>query len=129
MNIDSIMTEISTLGDPLADLAYALNQWAEPSDAVLSGPGAPTSLPGFHTRDYLAKRYAERTGRDLTMLDFYVGFNRWKTAAIVHGVYARYMEGKKSSEGVDTDTLRIRIGLALDQAEMAIERLEKQLGR
>ena len=121
--------EISTLGDPLADLAYALNQWAEPADAVLSGPGAPTSLPGFPTRDYLAKRYAERTGRDLTMLDFYVGFNRWKTAAIVHGVYARYMEGKKSSEGVDTDTLRIRIGLALDQAEMAIERLEKQLGR
>ena len=63
------------------------------------------------------------------MLDFYVGFNRWKTAAIVHGVYACYMEGKKSAEGVDVETLRLRIGLALDSAEQAIERLEKQLGR
>lgn len=121
--------EISTLGDPLADLAYALNQWSEPTDPVLAGPGGPTSLPGFPSRAYLAERYAARTGRDLTMLDFYVGFNRWKTAAIVHGVYARYMEGKKSSEGVDTETLRTRIGLALDSAEQAIERLEKQLGR
>jgi len=121
--------EISTLGDPLADLAYALNQWSEPGDPVLAGPGGPTSLPGFPSRAYLADRYAARTGRDLTMLDFYVGFNRWKTAAIVHGVYARYMEGKKSSDGVDVETLRIRIGLALDSAEQAIERLEKQLGR
>ena len=121
--------EISTLGDPLADLAYALNQWSEPGDPVLAGPGGPTSLPGFPSRAYLADRYAARTGRDLTMLDFYVGFNRWKTAAIVHGVYARYMEGKKSTEGVDVETLRLRIGLALDSAEQAIERLEKQLGR
>ena len=121
--------EISTLGDPLADLAYALNQWSEPGDPVLAGPGGPTSLPGFPSRAYLADRYAARTGRDLTMLDFYVGFSRWKTAAIVHGVYARYMEGKKSSDGVDVETLRIRIGLALDSAEQAIERLEKQLGR
>jgi len=121
--------EISTLGDPLADLAYALNQWSEPGDPILAGPGGPTSVPGFPDRAYLADRYAARTGRDLTMLDFYVGFNRWKTAAIVHGVYARYLEGKKSSEGVDVDTLRQRIGLALDQAEQAIARLEKQLGR
>ena len=121
--------EISTLGDPLADLAYALNQWSEPGDPVLAGPGGPTSLPGFPSRAYLAERYAAKTGRDLTMLDFYVGFNRWKTAAIVHGVYARYMEGKKSAEGVDVETLRLRIGLALDSAEQAIERLEKQLGR
>ena len=121
--------EISTLGDPLADLAYALNQWSEPGDPVLAGPGGPTSLPGFPSRAYLAERYAAKTGRDLTMLDFYVGFNRWKTAAIVHGVYARYMEGKKSAEGVDVETLRLRIGLALDSAEQAIERLEKHLGR
>ena len=84
--------EISTLGDPLADLAYALNQWAEPGEQVTGGPGGATAVPGFPPKAELAERYAERTGRDLSMLDYYIGFNRWKTAAIVHGVYARYME-------------------------------------
>ena len=27
--------------------------------------------------------------------------HRWKSAAIVHGVYARYMAGNKSSDDVD----------------------------
>ena len=42
--------EISTLGDPLADLAYALNQWAEPGDPPSVRGVPPTSLPGFPTR-------------------------------------------------------------------------------
>jgi hypothetical protein len=50
---------------------------------------------------------------DLSGLDYYVGFNRWKSAAIVHGVYARYMEGKKSTEGMDLDELRSRIDVSL----------------
>jgi aminoglycoside phosphotransferase (APT) family kinase protein len=115
--------EICTLGDPLADLAYALNQWIEPGEGI-TGDVAPTALPGFPPRQTLAERYAERTGRDLSKLDFYVGFNRWKTAAIVHGVYARYMEGKKSSEGVDLELLRSRIDHALTQSAAAVERLE-----
>jgi hypothetical protein len=52
-----------------------------------------------------------------------VGFNRWKTACIVHGVYARYMEGKKSTEGVDLDTLRLRIDLSLSLAQEAVDQL------
>ena len=116
--------EISTLGDPLADLAYALNQWAEPGDPPDVRKLPPTSLPGFPSRQALAERYAERTGRDLSRLDFYVGFNRWKSAAIVHGVYARYLEGKKSAVGVDLDGLKQSIGQSLALAEAAVERLE-----
>ncbi len=116
--------EISTLGDPLADLAYALNQWTEPGDPVPFRSDAPTALPGFPGREALARRYAERTGRDLSRLDYYVGFNRWKSAAIVHGVYARYLAGKKSSEGVDLDQLLQRIGNFLGLAEEAVARLE-----
>ena len=115
--------EISTLGDPLADLAYALNQWPDPTDALPPRPEAATSGPGFPSRTQLAQRYAARTGCDLSRLDYYVGFNRWKTAAIVHGVYARYMEGKKSAEGVDLDELRDRIDGALTLAEQAVARL------
>jgi aminoglycoside phosphotransferase (APT) family kinase protein len=115
--------EISTLGDPLADLAYALNPWPEPGDSVPIGPGAATTPPGFPPRSELAERYAKRTGRSLAKLDYYVGFNRWKSAAIVHGVYARYMEGKKSTEGVDLDEMRSRISGSLTLAEQAVNRL------
>jgi aminoglycoside phosphotransferase (APT) family kinase protein len=118
--------EISTLGDPLADLAYALNQWAEPSDPPSVRGVPPTTLPGFPTRKQLAQRYAERTGRDLSLLDYYVGFNRWKSAAIVHGVYARYLEGKKSSVGVDLPALKAQILRSLEQAEQAVQRLEQR---
>ena len=109
--------EISTLGDPLADLAYALNQWADPGDWRTE---APTNLPGFPMKSELAARYAERSGRDLSMLNFYIGFNWWKTACIVHGVYARYCAGKKSATGVDLDNLRMRIGKALDLSTEAL---------
>ena len=115
--------EISTLGDPLADLAYALNPWPDPSDPEPPNPLAALSPPGFPSRTELAQRYAARTGRDLSRLDYYIGFNRWKSAAIVHGVYARYMEGKKSHEGIDLDEMRTRIGHALGQAERAVARL------
>jgi len=120
--------EISTLGDPLADLAYALNQWAEPGDPPSVRVVPPTTLPGFPGRQAMAERYARRTGRDLSKLDFYIGFNRWKSAAIVHGVYARYLEGKKSTEGVDLDGLRRGILQMLDLAEQAVERLERRHG-
>ncbi|MGE0623937.1 MAG: phosphotransferase family protein [Pseudomonadales bacterium] len=116
--------EISTLGDPLADLAYALNQWPDPSDPEPPPPEAATSPPGFPARSELAARYGERTGRDLSMLDYYVGFNRWKTACIVHGVYARYCEGKKSTDGIDLPEMRSRISRSLDQAEAAVRRLD-----
>jgi aminoglycoside phosphotransferase (APT) family kinase protein len=118
--------EISTLGDPLADLAYALNQWAEPGDPPPVRALPPTTLPGFPGRQALADRYAERTGRDLSRLDYYVGFNRWKSAAIVHGVYARYLEGKKSSADVDLDGLKRAILQSLSLAEAAVQRLERR---
>jgi aminoglycoside phosphotransferase (APT) family kinase protein len=117
--------EISTLGDPLADLAYALNQWPDPSDAEPPRPEAATSVTGFPARTLLAARYAARTGRDLSKLDFYIGFNRWKSAAIVHGVYARYMEGKKSTEGVNLDELKLGIDRSLTLAAAAVARLEQ----
>jgi aminoglycoside phosphotransferase (APT) family kinase protein len=116
--------EISTLGDPLADLAYALNQWAEPGDPKGPREERPTALPGFPTRAEMAARYAARTGRDLSKLDYYVAFNRWKSAAIIHGVYSRYMAGKKSSEGVDLPALRASIENLLGLAQEAVNRLE-----
>ncbi len=119
--------EISTLGDPLADLAYALNPWPDPSDEEPIPAEAATAPAGFPSRTELATRYADKTGRDLAQLDYYIGFNRWKTAAILHGVYARYCAGKKSSEGVDLEEMRERIDRSLSLSEQAVNRLGMRL--
>lgn len=116
--------EISTLGDPLADLAYALNPFPDPSDEVAVDMDAAAAAQGFPARSELAARYAQRTGRNLEMLDYYIGFNCWKSACIIHGVYARYMEGKKSTDGVDMQALKDRTLGALAAAERAVNRLE-----
>ncbi len=115
--------EISTLGDPLADLAYALNGWFESESDWSSNPDAASAVSGFPPKSELAARYADRTGRNLDLLDYYVGFNCWKTACIIHGVYARYMAGQKSTEGVGLEGLKARITGSLADAEKAINRL------
>ena len=115
--------EISTLGDPLADLTYALNSFPDPTDEIPISPDAATNVSGFPSRSEMAQRYAEKTERDLSNLDYYTGFNRWKSACILHGVYARYMEGKKSAAGVDLETMRVRIDGALTLSEQAVNRL------
>lgn len=115
--------EISTLGDPLADLAYALNTFPDPEDEIPAAPEAALNVPGFPARSELAQRYADRTGRDISNIDYYYGFNRWKSACIVHGVYARYMQGNKSSEGVDLEHMRSRVDDSLTLAAQAVNRL------
>jgi len=111
--------EISTLGDPLADLGYALNSWAEPGDPLPLKDQAPTEAPGFATRDELLARYAARSGRDVSQITFHCAFNFWKTACIVQGVYARYCKGQKSTEGIDLENMVTRIHRAADLANQA----------
>jgi aminoglycoside phosphotransferase (APT) family kinase protein len=118
--------EISTLGDPLADLAYTLKTWPESEADLAKFPDAPTSAGGFPYQAELAQRYAERTGSDISKLDFYYAFNHWKLAAIVHGVYARYCAGQKSTAGIDMDLLLERIMGSLDWAVTSIERFEQK---
>jgi aminoglycoside phosphotransferase (APT) family kinase protein len=110
--------EIATLGDPLADFAYALNGWGDPDDEIRISHESATTAPGFSRRQALAERYAELTGVDLDQLGYYRAFNYFKTACILHGVYARYLEGKKSSDGVDLPALRERMIAAVNLAEL-----------
>jgi aminoglycoside phosphotransferase (APT) family kinase protein len=116
-NISGVLDwEIATLGDPLADFAYSINAWVEPGDGGVYGADPPTVLPGFPGRAELIERYARRTGADLSDLAYYRAFNSWKTACILHGVYARYQAGQKSTEGVDVAGLFERITISLDRA-------------
>jgi aminoglycoside phosphotransferase (APT) family kinase protein len=104
--------EICTLGDPLADLGLLMVYWAEPGDRDPALGVAPTALPGFPSRAELKARYAERSGRDLSALDFYVAFGYWKLACILEGVYARYVGGamggdRSGVEGMGDQVLRL----------------------
>ncbi len=108
--------ELCTLGDPLADLGYLLNNWAEPGEEA--GPAsrgaalAPTVAPGFHTRAELVARYEELTGRDASKIDYYRAFQYWRLAAIVEGVMSRYLKGVMGADA-DTDAFKAQIdGLA-----------------
>jgi aminoglycoside phosphotransferase (APT) family kinase protein len=85
--------ELCTLGDPLADLGLLMVYWAERQDKVVPLTRAPTLAHGFPSREELAARYAERSGRDISQLDFFVALGYWKLAAILEGVYARYAAG------------------------------------
>jgi aminoglycoside phosphotransferase (APT) family kinase protein len=85
--------ELCTLGDPLADVGTLMAYWPE-RDAPDIAIGMPANLlPGFPTREELAARYAEASGRDLSDLDFYIALGYWKLAIILEGVYARYSAG------------------------------------
>jgi aminoglycoside phosphotransferase (APT) family kinase protein len=114
--------EICTLGDPLADVGYVLATWAERVDGDVD-VSAPSVLPGFPTRAQVLERYAERSGRDLSLIDFYVSFSHWKSACIVEGVYARYLAGALDPTGIDLPAYHRRVERAARLAADAAERL------
>ena len=91
--------ELCTLGDPLADVGLLMVYWSEDGDDLIPLFDPPTTAPGFPGRDELRDRYAERSGRDLAQLDFYVALGYWKLAIILEGVLARYAAGQYGKEG------------------------------
>jgi len=85
--------EISTLGDPLADLGILLAYWSEPGDKFLPLGDAATIYEGFSSRHELVAEYAQVTGRDTSDMDFFFAFASWRLACILEGVHARYVGG------------------------------------
>ena len=95
--------EMSTLGDPLADVGYTLIYWTESGDDdVFGGVGEPsrfTAEPGFPTRAELVEWYARGSGRDVVAVDFYRVLALTKLAVISEGIYKRHQMGKTVGEG------------------------------
>jgi aminoglycoside phosphotransferase (APT) family kinase protein len=88
--------EMSTLGDPLADLGLLLTYWREAGDARAGLEGltpAVTWMPGFPDRAGVAETYAKASGRDVGDLPFYVAFGYFKLAVVVQGILARLAGG------------------------------------
>jgi aminoglycoside phosphotransferase (APT) family kinase protein len=112
--------ELCTLGDPLADVGLLMVYWPARGEETIA-LGQPANLaPGFPTREELRDRYAERSNRDLSQLDFFVALGYWKLAIILEGVYARYSAGQygKVDEGVQHFAHIVeRLADAADEAE------------
>lgn len=86
--------EMSTLGDPLADLGYLLALWAEPQDSPWMFDLSPaTREPGYPSRASLSEQYSAISGRDVRDLRFYATLALWKSAVIMEGNYKRSLEG------------------------------------
>jgi aminoglycoside phosphotransferase (APT) family kinase protein len=110
--------ELATLGDPLADLGWLLASWGRPGDEVPPILAGPSLVAGYTERAELAARYAQRSGRDVTDLDFYIAFARWRSACIGAGVYSRYAAGVMGAGEADGGTARLRS--LQEQAEAAL---------
>lgn len=95
--------ELSTLGDPFADLGTTLAYWPEPSDPP-SGLFEASKLDGFATRQEIAETYAAESGRDLGALTFWEVLGMWKIAIIAEGVRRRALDepANEAEDGAPT---------------------------
>ena len=114
--------ELSTLGHPLADFSYHLMMYRMPStepggmaDKDLAALGIPSEA------EYVAA-YCRRTGRaGIDNLDFYMAFNMFRLAAIVHGIKGRVVRGTAASSHAKEMAKRVEpmAAAAWDMAEKA----------
>jgi aminoglycoside phosphotransferase (APT) family kinase protein len=88
--------EMCTVGDPLVDLGLLLCYWPQADDpeARKESISAVTTLPGWLTREELVRRYASRSGRDVSAIHFYEAFALFKVAVVVQQIYFRYQLGQ-----------------------------------
>jgi aminoglycoside phosphotransferase (APT) family kinase protein len=90
--------DMCTRGDPLADLGTVLSVWYDPDEAPASLNPMPTLMPGFLGRAEAARRYGERSGRDLYALPYYLVFGTFKMAVVLQQIYFRFHCGQTRDE-------------------------------
>ncbi len=107
--------EMSTLGDPLTDVALMCVYRSPAFDAVLGTAAAWTS-PRLPSADTLAESYARASGRDLADWDFYLALAHFKLAVIAEGIAHRARSADDSDDSAhsaaDTVPTLIADGLA-----------------
>jgi aminoglycoside phosphotransferase (APT) family kinase protein len=90
--------ELSTLGHPLADFAYHAMMYRMPGDIVAGLGGADPVPLGLPTEAEYIAAYAKRTARDgIANWDYYLAFNFFRLAAIMHGIKGRVLRGTASN--------------------------------
>ncbi|GAA3360844.1 phosphotransferase family protein [Saccharopolyspora gregorii] len=94
--------EMATLGDPLTDLGLLAVYW-EGLDGVQQNPIAKGIGPeyGFPPIRELWQRYAERSGTDLSDVEWYRAFGFFKLAVISEGIHYRFTRGQTVGDGFE----------------------------
>ncbi|MPY56086.1 phosphotransferase family protein [Streptomyces spongiae] len=110
--------EMAALGDPLADLGLLLVYWDPACEPVLGQGHVPAANPGFLSAGELTRRYAVRSGRDVSALPFHRALGYFKLAVIAEGVHARHRAGRTVGPGFDrvgsAVPALLRSGLSVD---------------
>ncbi len=89
--------ELSTLGDPLLDLAWMMQAWSEPGDPE----GKPSQVPwiqGQATRAELVAHYGAVSGRDMSDYPWYFTLACYRLGIILEGTHARAIAGQAPKE-------------------------------
>jgi aminoglycoside phosphotransferase (APT) family kinase protein len=108
--------ELCTVGDPLADLAWLLDDWRSPGESAIAMP-SPTRAGGFPTRSELIDTYRRETGFRIDRLGYYRGFSHWRAATLLQGVLTRRRTGVMGGHGaIDVDLLDDSIAVLLNSA-------------
>jgi len=90
--------EMATLADPLTDVGLLIVY--QRMDRLGEGPMA-SDAPGYPSEAEVLARYAERSGRDLSGLGFYIALASFKLAVILEGIHFRYVHGQTVGEGFE----------------------------
>jgi aminoglycoside phosphotransferase (APT) family kinase protein len=111
--------EMATLGSRLTDLAMLLT-YQRAAESVVDGTISDVSrAPGWPSEQQIAERYAGGSGLGLEDLDFYLGLAGLKLAAIIEGIYFRYLSGQTVGEGFATTGDNIHVVLDAGLASLA----------
>jgi len=94
--------ELSTLGDPMADLAYHMMAWRVAASDFRGLRGAELAALGIPDEDEYLRMYLVRTGEagrpSAAEWSFYMAYNMFRLAAILQGVMARAVAGNAASD-------------------------------
>jgi aminoglycoside phosphotransferase (APT) family kinase protein len=87
--------ELATIGDPLADLGYLLTSYPAPGEPLVptSAMGTAALEPGYPARTELLDRYADRTGADVSGVNWYATLAMYKLAALYEYSRRRFESG------------------------------------
>jgi aminoglycoside phosphotransferase (APT) family kinase protein len=92
--------EMTTVGDPLIDLAWAMIFWPEEGNLIaIAAPGADGGMGADYCQApaVLVSRYADSTGRDMSHFQWYQALAAWKLGIVLEGSYAKYLAGESKN--------------------------------
>jgi aminoglycoside phosphotransferase (APT) family kinase protein len=92
--------EMTTVGDPLIDLAWAMIFWPEEGNLIaIAAPGGPDGMDERYCQapQVLIERYADKTGRSLDQFQWYQAFAAWKLGIVLEASYAKFLSGESKN--------------------------------